>query len=94
MESALGTGTRHEAQRRLCCASGPNLNSGQGRLARAFKLPWGSDTRVPQVGSTGRGFRVLVHRPWRGGPVGRGVLPIAGPGLGSPLKLRRHIQVA
>jgi hypothetical protein len=27
MESALGTGTRHEAHRRLCCASGPNLNS-------------------------------------------------------------------
>ena len=66
MESALGTGTRHrasdEAQRRLCCASGPTLNSGPGRLARAFKLPWGPDTRVPQVGSTtGRGF--LVNRP-------------------------------
>jgi hypothetical protein len=35
---------------------------GPGRLARAFKLPWGPDTRVPQVGSTtGRGF--LVNRP-------------------------------
>jgi hypothetical protein len=32
MESALGTGTRHEAQRRLCCASGPTLNSRDGTL--------------------------------------------------------------
>jgi hypothetical protein len=63
MESALGTGARHrdEAQRRLCCASGPNLNSGQGRLARAFKLPWGSGTRVPQVGSTSTGWGLLVN---------------------------------